>query len=888
VGSPRAASLPVDARPRAPAADALARAARPVRDDVQRAVERGGDAHLDEVRAALEAVLGERLSPRRFAHVHAEALSFALVLAGAARLGSEPGSGDRRAGELGALLATILRIRERPATAPRLRRSVEALAEAARGVDPRWLLEDDACPGGDGPSEGGAEPAPPFYERFLAAYDPALRREAGVYFTPQPVVDYQVRAVEHALVHELGLAAGYGGEQVTVIDPAAGTGNYLAGVLRRAREALDAAGASRDRADAERVRRVLGSLARRLHGTELLLAPAAVAHARVAALLAGHGVEASPTVVRVGDALRSCPRGEASEVLAVVGNPPYGRIRLGPSRRSWARLATRLDDFKRGVAAAERVNLKNLADLYVLFYRWAFLRLVERDPREPGGRDGGAPGEGRGGAGLASRRGVVCFVTNRSFLDGGAFAGMRAFMRRHFQRIHLVDLGGGSRAGRLAGEEDGNVFGVGTPVAIAICVRDGTGRECEVRYQRLRGARAAKLRALAALPPGEGFVALPGAGGDAFVPRADGAWAAWPRLDELFEHRFSGVQTKRDALVVAVRVERLRRNLERLRELAAPEARRLFHETRDRSLPDAGGIAFDPRAVIRYGYRPLDRRHLYLDERFVEYGRWGSLQACWGDENLALTTLARRHGEGPAAFAQAALPDLHAYRGSFGGYVFPLWDARRREPGRRATNLRRSLVDVLRGAYGRAASPEAVFAYIYAVLQAPAYARRFHAELRQELPRVPFPATVEPFRELAGLGGALLALHCAEPRRSPCGGGAWPRGEPGGADPSRLEGAGTIEEVRYEAARSRVRLGPGLALAHVDPAMWAFAVSGYRVLERWCRARSGLALAPEEVTELLRVARAVRRTVRAGPALDGALAAVLEKPLLAPALLGPS
>jgi predicted helicase len=699
------------------------------------------------------------------------------------------------------------------------------------------------------------------YEQFLAAFDGGRRRALGVYFTPRPLAEYQARMAERLLAQDLGAPQGFLDERVRVLDPAAGSGNQLLAVLRRAgaREGTGPAG--------------MASLAARTRGFELQAGAALVARARLAALLSTWGVAAVPEVamrdallpeVNVPEVTASeeddptPDRGRAGEravIDVVLGNPPYGRTRLRDERDAagrWSWIWSLTGDFKAGVPASERVNLKSLADPYVLFYRWAIWRLLRP----------GAPG-----------RGLVSFVSNRSFLEGGAFAGMRATMREAFDRIRILDLGGDARAGRLAGgAEDENVFDIETPVAVTVCVRsaakaraNGAGaKPCRVEYLRLRGTGAAKLAALEQLDERH-FAHLPGADGDPWVPAPGGEFFGWPSLAELFAASFGGLQTKRNHLVVAVRPEELARNVDRLRRLPASAARRLFHETRDRRLPSREELRLDPAAIARYGFRPLDRRWIHLHRRWVEYGRWESLQPCWGRENLALVTLSHKHGSGPAAFAQGLLPDLDAFRGSYSGRVFPLWD---RRLGPLAPNVRRELLERSRAAYGRA-DPEEVFAYVYAVLQAPSYAPRFHEQLRRGLPRVPFPRSVERFRALAERGQRLLALHRLD--------GSSARS----AGPARLVGRGTrLCRLEWDEARARVRLGPALFLEGVPELVWRFEVSGYPVLRRWLEGRFGLTLREDERAELLAVADAIAGTVAEGEWLDRELAAVLAGPKL--------
>lgn len=219
-------------------------------------------------------------------------------------------------------------------------------------------------------------------------------------------------------------------------------------------------------------------------------------------------------------------------------------------------------------------------------------------------------------------------------------------------------------------------------------------------------------------------------------------------------------------------------------------------------------------------------------------------------------------------FLQAALPDLCSFRGSYSSQVFPLWNERATRGRARAHNFRPALIGALEEAYG-AVNPESVFDYVYAVLQAPSYTRRFHEELQQSFPRVPFPREKRLFENEAERGEELVSLH------------AFVRRARRGENPSKLEGEdAVIEEISFDEEQERVALGPSTELTGVTPAMWGYEVSGYPVLRRWLEARKGLALTPDEIKELLAVAFAIRRTVDLGPRLDEALERILTRPQL--------
>jgi len=526
------------------------------------------------------------------------------------------------------------------------------------------------------------------------------------------------------------------------------------------------------------------------------------------------------------------------QVVVILGNPPYERAKARPPE-DWLQREMAL--FTGPVSRAARVNLKNLADSYVYFFRWALWKLFESRP--PAGPR------------------ILSFISNRSYLGGDAFEGLRLALRQRFDEIWVVDLEG-ERRGPMASENIFDQIQVG--VAIVVAMRRDAGREKEggaeavVRYARIPGTREEKERALKHPLRELDWQVVDRPGRDPFLPRESPLWSRWPSIAELMPARHSGVQTKRDALVVGVTPGRLMAQLEPLADPSLPleDRKRLFHETPSRKVPAT--VSIDPTRIRRYGYRPLDLRWLYDDPACIDRPR-PKLRRHWHEGQLAFVTLPKGHGPGPAVIVQTELPDLHSFRGSFGGYVFPLW----LDEGHREPNLVPGFLRLL-GSHLREEIPaEDVFAYLLALTNAPSYHARFATDLAQGFPRIPFTTRADLFQEVAALGRGLLDAY-----RLRAEGPARFSGEPG-----------PILETP-EWSEDKLRVCEAGFIEPVSEGAWDFAVSGYRVIESWLRkGRAGLDLASDWslVEELLRVVRAVERIVSLGPALDRVLARILEE-----------
>ena len=477
------------------------------------------------------------------------------------------------------------------------------------------------------------EAVPYFYEPFLEAFDPELRKQLGVWYTPVEVVRYMVARVDKALKDDLDIPDGLAAENVYVLDPCCGTGAYLAEVLRRIAANLESQGLG-----ALTGARVKQAATERVFGFEIMPAPFVVAHLQVGltmqaldASLADDGTERAG--VFLTNALtgweprtnKPLPFPELEEerdrservkqerpILVILGNPPYN---------GFAGMAV---DEERELSAAyrspkrvRRPEGQGLNDLYVRFFRMAERRIAEK-----------------------TGQGVVCFISNYSWLDGLSFTGMRERYLEAFDAIRIDCLNGDKyKTGKVApdGSPDPSIFSTeGDPVgiqvgtAIATLVRKADHKPAdEVGFRHLWGqAKPLELAATADADPValyEGIepvlpLGLP------FVRTAVSAdWFDWPSLPDLFPVSFPGVKTSRDGFLVDVDLDQLRARVGDYFDAG------LSHEEIARRYPAAmkSTARFDARAVrdallkrggpdeagfIRFAYRPFDNRWLYWEK----------------------------------------------------------------------------------------------------------------------------------------------------------------------------------------------------------------------------------------------------------------------------------
>ena len=488
-------------------AEFLAPLARLLRNEVSDALDREGSA-VRKIADEWRGVLFADADAAQFADAYAQTVTYALLLAG-----FEGAQNLRQAFAVDALresqhdlLATALDLLENRPAREELSMSIELLERAIGAVDASALLADRGRQGAFNPSEEiDRDPWLYFYEHFLGAYDPELRRNRGVYYTPVAVVRAQVRFAGELLRERFGKAMGFADDGVEVLDPACGTGTYPLAVLQAAAEAV------RKQSGPGAVPGGLRRLARRLHAFEILVGPYAVAQLRLTQRLRELGVTDRNPLVYLADTLESpnlrpqFPHAAFYEpltreheraqrvrrearVFVCLGNPPYDREQHGPDdeverrKGGWVRHGDEgpdtvppiLDDFLAPVSkAGDGGRLNNIYNDYVYFWRWALWKVFD-STQGPG---------------------IVTFITASSYLRGPAFAGMRRKIREVFDELRIIDLEGDS----LGTRKTENVFAIQIPVAIAIGVRNGQPRPkrpARVWKARLSGSAAEKLGTL--------------------------------------------------------------------------------------------------------------------------------------------------------------------------------------------------------------------------------------------------------------------------------------------------------------------------------------------------------------------------------------------------------
>ena len=705
---------------------------------------------------------------------------------------------------------------------------VDDLADLFRATDVGELMKDH------GKKTERTDPVIHFYETFLGEYDSNKRISRGVYYTPEPVVDFIVRAVDDILRNEFALADGIASKtkttvtveaqgkklsreihKVQILDPATGTGTFLAAIVKHISEKYYA--------EQKGIwpGYVKEHLVPRLNGFEVLMASYAMAHIKLDMVLRENGGELSGNRVNVfltntleehhtdtGTLFAQWLSNEAEEanrikrdtpVMVVIGNPPYA---VSSSNKG---------DWINGLIADYKKDLNerklNLDDDYIKFIRYGEY-LVNKT------------GEG-----------ILAYISNNSFLDGVTHRQMRKHLLETFDQIYILNLHGNARIKETApdGSVDKNVFDIMTGVSINLFVKlknknkqhsrrdrsrpvptkaiDNNAELASVFHHDLYGERKSKYDFLWAndfkqvqfqkltLQAPQYF----------FVPKNYELQAEYENgfsVNDLFTNQNSGIETKCDELAIQFTQKELETVINNFLSLEISQLKEKYSNKKDSSGWNFADAKADLlRKEFQYAnmlYRPFDIRKTVFTQKssgFIGRSRTKTMHHFIAGDNVGLTIGRQGQVVGDIpwclTFIVRNITDINLYyRG--GNVVCPLYlypkqqplkdqqikdqqteDQQTEDQPTRQPNLDKTIIKTIANGLGLRFTPEKetdnkTFApidlldYIYAVLHSPTYREKYKEFLKTDFPRVPYPTDKKQFHQLVALGGQLRTLHLME------------------------------------------------------------------------------------------------------------------------------
>jgi predicted helicase len=746
--------------------------------------------------------------------------------------------------------------------------AVDDLVNLLRHADMAEIMQDF------GKGKGKEDPVVHFYETFLAAYDPKVRDQRGVRYTPEPVVQYIVRSVDRLLQTRFNRPQGLADDNTFILDPAVGTATFLYFVLT-----LIFSKFARQRGQWDGY--VEKHLLNRLFGFEILMAPYAIAHLKLGMQLeeTGYtfgsdqrlGIFLTNTLeesARRSDRLFADWISEEANaaanvkarlpIMVVLGNPPYANFGQ-MNRNKW--ILGLLNDYKRGLNEKKL----NLDDDFIKFIRFAQWRIEK------------------------TGHGIVGFITSNTYIDGITHRRMRESLMQAFDEIYILDLHGSSKKRERTpdGGKDENVFDITVGVSILLAVRlaapeplSGGRVPARVFHAELWGERKGKYDWLlqndaqttpwTELCPTERYFF--------FVPKkyaSQEEYEAYFPVNKVFSAGTSAIQTKRDALFVDFDSEELARRMRELLESGpTPQMANKFPITVSPGWdPECLQKAkFNGTLVRPYLYRPFDSRFIYYDDKLLGRSRYTVFRHLT-HPNLGFATLRQTVDSGfRHVICTNVLCDINLLIGHhvsdqvFPLYIYPADDELDASAGRRPNinpEFLKALAEKLKlpqaGPHGlpQDVTPEDVFHYAYAVFHSPTYRTRYAEFLKIDFPRLPLTGNRDLFFRLAALGGDLVALHLMEsPKLNDL------------ITEFPVKGTDTVEKVRYNDKDGRVWINPTQYFGEVPVAIWNFHIGGYQVCEKWLKDRKGRKLTYEDSRHYQQVVVALQETIRLMTEID--------------------
>ena len=861
------------------------------------------DSTLKDQMKAFKQILIHDITPKGFADVYAQTIAYGMF---AARLHDPtlPTFSRQEAAELipksNPFLRKLFGYIAGPDIDDRIKWIVDSLVDIFLACNVEEILKNY------GKSTKMEDPIIHFYETFLSEYDPKLRKARGVWYTPQPVVNFIVRAVDDILKTEFDLPQGLADtsktkikvdvqgkkveqevHKVQILDPATGTGTFLAEVVKHIHKKF--AGQQGIWSNY-----VETHLLPRLNGFELLMASYAMAHLKLDLLLTETGYK--PTTNQrfrvyltnsleehhqdTGTLFANWLSTEANEanhikrdtpVMCVIGNPPYSGI--SSNNGEW--ISKLIEDYKYvdGVHFNERKHWLN--DDYVKFLRYG-QHFIEKNGS-----------------------GVLAFINPHGFLDNPTFRGMRWNLLKTYDKIYTLDLHGNSKKKETApdGSADVNVFDIMQGVSINIFVKTGKKKANElgkVFHFDLFGKREMKYDFLSDYSLNKvDFKKLnPNEPNYFFVPKNDDGRILYEngfRVDDLFIKNNVGFVTANDGLNISMTKNEHNEKIIDILSLEEANWRIKYNRPKDAqswkykwAKEDAEKNQNNTLSLV--SYRPFDNRYsIYTGKSGGLYARpsFDIMQHFQKGENIGLV-IPRLNQEDDCIFISKYIIAHKLCSAYDSNSIFPLYlypeTKGQQTIGQshtstssvqgRTPNLNTEIVKQIADKLGLTfvleknrdtelveVAPIDILDYIYAVLHSPTYREKYKEFLKIDFPRVPYPKDAATFWQLVKLGGEIREIHLLESPTVEKYITQYPE-----------DGNNVVVKPKYE--NGKVYINDTQYFDNVPQIAWDFYIGGYQPAQKWLKDRKERTLEFDDILHYQKIIVALSETARLMKEID--------------------
>ncbi len=897
------------------------------------------DSTLKDQMNAFKEILIHDITPKGFADVYAQTIAYGMF---AARLHDPtlPTFSRQEAAELipksNPFLRKLFGYIAGPDIDDRIKWIVDSLVDIFLACNVEQILKNY------GKSTKMEDPIIHFYETFLSEYDPKLRKARGVWYTPKPVVNFIVRAVDDILKTEFDLPQGLADNsktkikidlqgkkvdqevhRVQILDPATGTGTFLAEVVKHVHKKFKGQ-------QGVWSNYVETHLLPRLNGFELLMASYAMAHLQMDLLLTETGFK--PTKDQrlkiyltnsleeshpdTGTLFANWLSSEANEanfikrdtpVMCIIGNPPYS----GESNNKGEWIMKLMEDYKKEPGGKEKLkeqNSKFINDDYVKFLRYG-QHYIEKNGS-----------------------GVLAFINPHGFLDNPTFRGMRWNLLKTYDKIYTIDLHGNNKKKETSpdGSADVNVFDIEQGVSINIFVKTAKKKADElgqVFHYDLFGKREFKYDFLSenSLKTIKFNDFVPFKNDFIFKKINESQFTEYNKginTTELFKINVMGFQTHRDSFCIDDNKEILTLRLTEFskNESSESEISKIFgiKSSTDFNIQNAQKELCKVeirKEIIKCNYRPFEEKHIYFDRIVVDRPRKELIIHSKNKENIilgigrqgmavgniewCLTTVSKnpvdanmfRRG-GVNLFPLYLYPETNGQQQSLSGFETLTGLHEPNEILKRIPNLNAEIISQIAKQLGltfvaekepegnvcMANNPEVrpefretfapidILDYIYAVLHSPTYREKYKEFLKIDFPKIPYPKDTKTFWELVELGSQIREIHLLESATVE-----------EFITEFNIDGDCVVSKPRFEISPIGVQNPDKVGMVwinetqyfeNVPEVAWNFYIGGYQPAQKWLKDRKERKLEFDDIAHYQKIIVALTETDRLMKAID--------------------
>jgi predicted helicase len=841
------------------------------------------DSTLKDQMKAFKQILIHDITPKGFADVYAQTIAYGMF---AARLhdATLPTFSRQEAAELipksNPFLRKLFGYIAGPDIDDRIKWIVDSLVDIFLHCNVEEILKNY------GKSTKMEDPIIHFYETFLSEYDPKLRKARGVWYTPQPVVNFIVRAVDDILKTEFDLPQGLADNsktrikieqqgkkveqdvhKVQILDPATGTGTFLAKVVKHIHKKFEGQQGIWSNY-------VETHLLPRLNGFELLMASYAMAHLKLDLLLTETGYkpttnqrfrvyltnsleESHPDTGTLFANWLSTEANEANHikrdtpVMCVIGNPPYAVS--STNKNEW--IQNLITDYKKGLNERKL----NLDDDYIKFIRYGQYFIDKNGS------------------------GVLAYISNNSFIDGITHRQMRKSLITSFDKIYIIDLHGNASKKEKDpnGGADENVFDIQQGVSINIFIKN-KGAKKSIQHFDLFGKREFKYDFLNSNDLNSiSWNQIKIDNDNCFFTSkdltTDKGYLKYISISDLMPLNNSGIQTKCDNISINESIEELKKVVSLFQNESVEKLKTIFNreESSGWNFQNAkDDLIKNPSVVFaKYNYRPFDFRNIVYtgtSSGFLGRSRSIVMKHFINQPNIGICLMRQFFQDAPYShiYATNSLIDERTMYSNRGGtYLFPLYlypenngqqtigQSTERQPNLN-TEIVKQIADKLGLTFTNEKettkdtfAPIDILDYIYAVLHSPTYREKYKEFLKIDFPRVPYPKDKETFWQLVTLGSQIRQIHLLESQTVEKYITQYP-----------IDGDNAVTKPKYQ--DGKVYINDTQYFNNVPQTAWEFYIGGYQPAQKWLKDRKDRKLEFDDILHYQKIIVALTETDR--------------------------